>query len=177
MNKLAFVGRFLGVFALLIVLGWASGAPHRYATALRVTTTALSPVTNGWWLETRTNAAGKEEMRFRRGETELKVLLSLDALALGLLPLLSLIAATPGLGARRLATACALGVAGLFGLDVLVLLLYPYLVSQPNAFTDIVGTFLGLLTFVGGPVILWFLLTFDRLRAVWHLDSEATGTL
>ena len=31
------------------------------------------------------------------------------------------------------------------------------------------GTFLGLLTFVGGPVILWFVLTFRQLQAVWRL--------
>ncbi len=57
----------------------------------------------------------------------------------------------------------------LFALDLVVLLLYPWLVGSPNAVTDITGTFLGLLTFVGAPVILWFMLTFRELGAVWRL--------
>ena len=62
-----------------------------------------------------------------------------------------------------------MGVVGLFALDLLILLLYPFLVGSPNAFTEIIGTFLGLLTFVGGPVILWFALTFRQLQSVWRL--------
>ena len=52
------------------------------------------------------------------------------------------------------------------------MLLYPWLVGNPDAVTDIVGTFLGLLTFVGGPVILWFALTYRELRGVWRLESR-----
>ena len=59
----------------------------------------------------------------------------------------------------------------LFALDLMILLVYPFLVGSPNALTDIAGTFLGLLTFVGGPVILWFALTFRELRDVWRLNS------
>jgi hypothetical protein len=177
MSKPAFVGRFLIVFAALIVLGWATDGPRRYAGALRTTAGAITPAVSGWWIEQRT-AGGKEETFFRHGEHELKLLLSLEALALGLLPLLSLFGATPGLGLRRLAPRAALAVAGLFLLDLVVLILYPYLVSQTD-FADALGTFLGILTFVGGPVILWFVLTFDVLRGVWKLDlprSEAKGT-
>jgi len=90
-------------------------------------------------------------------------------MALSLLPLLALLGATPGLDARAIALRAALGIAGLFVLDLLVLLLYPWLVGNPNAVTDIVGTFLGLLTFVGAPVILWFVLTYRILREVWRL--------
>jgi hypothetical protein len=45
----------------------------------------------------------------------------------------------------------ALAAAGLFALDLLVLVLYPFLVDPgvPNAFADITGTLLGLLTSVG----------------------------
>ena len=86
-----------------------------------------------------------------------------------MLPLLSLLGATPGLGAGAIALRALAGIAGLFALDLLILLLYPFLVGSPNAFTDIIGTFLGLLTFVGGPVILWFVLTFKQLRPVWRL--------
>jgi hypothetical protein len=168
MSKAAFVGRFLAVFALLILLGWAADGPRRYASALRTTAAAVSPAVNGWWIETRP-AERRITTFFRRGEQELPLLLSLEALALGLLPLLSLFGATPGLGWRRLAPRAALGVAGLFLLDLLVLLLYPFLVSQ-TAVADALGTFLGILTFVGGPVILWFALTFDRMRGLWGFE-------
>lgn len=173
MSKLAFVGRFLIVFALVIVVGRASHAPAGYAAMLRGAANVVGPVTNGWWLETRAAKTGKTELWFRRGEHDVRLILSLEALALGLLPLLSLIGATPGLGWRRLVVALVVGFAGLFALDLLVLLLYPLLVLHPNALTDITGTFLGLLTFVGGPVILWFALTFDRLKAVWRLGPAA----
>jgi hypothetical protein len=168
-SRLAFVARFLAVFALLIVAGWWSHAPAGYAGALRIAAAVTSPLVNGWSLEERQRVADRQEIWFRRGNDQLRLGLSLDALALGLLPLLSLLGATPGLAAASLAARAAIGVAGLFVLDLLVLLLYPYLVGSPNAFTDIVGTFLGLLTFVGGPVILWFVLTFRALRQVWRL--------
>ncbi|MEO8605087.1 MAG: hypothetical protein ABI629_21145, partial [bacterium] len=71
--------------------------------------------------------------------------------------------------AAGLAARAAIGVAALFALDLLVLLLYPWLVGNPNAVTDITGTFLGLLTFVGAPVILWFALTYRSMRDVWQL--------
>lgn len=170
MSKPAFVGRFLAVFALLIVLGWATDAPHRYARLLERTAALVTPVTSGWWIEARGRYSTREVF-FRRGEQELKLLLSLDALALGLLPLLSLFGATPGMGWKRLLPRALAGIAGLFALDLLILILYPYLVSQTAA-ADILGTFLGILTFVGGPVILWFLLTFDHLGTVWKLDVE-----
>ena len=168
-NRLLFVVRFLAVFALLIVAGWWSAAPARYAGALRVAATVTSPLANGWSLEERERTGDRQQIWFRRGNDELRLGLSLDALALGLLPLLSLLGATPGLTPLRLAARAAIGVAGLFLLDLLVLLLYPYLVGSRNPFTDIVGTFLGLLTFVGGPVILWFVLTFRELKQVWRL--------
>jgi len=168
-SKLAFVARFLAVFALLIVAGWLTSAPTRYAAALRVAASVTSPLANGWSLEERTPSGGRQQIWFRRGTEEMRLGLSLDALALGLLPLLALLAATPGLGLARLAGRAAIGIGGLFTLDLLVLLLYPALVGSPNAFTDIAGTFLGLLTFVGGPVILWFALTFRELRSVWRL--------
>lgn len=169
-GTLRFVVRFLIVFALIIAVGWLSGAPARYATALRVGASITSPLANGWSLEERPRSTGRQEIWFRRGSDQLRLGLSLDALALGLLPLLALLAATPNLGATRFLARAAIGVAGMFALDLLVLLLYPLLVGSPNAVTDIVGTFLGLLTFVGGPVILWFVLTFPQLRSVWRLQ-------
>ncbi len=172
MSKLAFIGRFLALFALLILLGWFARAPARYAGALHATANLIAPATTGWWLETRNAQGGTGQLWLRRGEQEMRMLLSLEALALSLLPFLALLGATPGLGWRQLLIRAAIGCASLFALDLLVLLLYPSLVSNPNALTDISGTFLGLLTFVGGPVILWFALTFDRLHDVWGLGDK-----
>ena len=168
-----FVARFLLIFAVLATLGWLTRAPHAYAILLRVAGSVTCPLVNGWTLEDRTQPGGRQEIFFRRGNDELRLALGLDQLALGLLPLLALLGATPGLGAHRLASRAAIGVAALFALDLLIVLAYPWLVGSPNALTDIVGTFLGLLTFVGGPVILWFVLTYEQLRGVWQLDRLA----
>lgn len=169
--RLLFVARFLAVFALLLVAGWALDASVRYATALEHATSLTSPWINGWQLESRGGSGAAQQLWYRSGHQQIELQLNLEALSLGTLPLLSLLGATPGLGVAPLAARAGLGVLGLFSLDLLVLLLYPTLVGQPSAFTDILGTFLGLLTFVGGPVILWFLLTFEQLGSVWRLDD------
>jgi di/tricarboxylate transporter len=166
--KARFVLRFLLAFAILIPLGAATQAPHAYATALRATAAVLSPALSGWSLE-RTGPPDRSQLRFRRGAESLPVRLSLDSLALGLLPLLSLIWATPRMRVRQRSTTALLGVGGLFLLHLLVLVAYPWMVRDPDAVKDISGTFLGLLTFVGGPAILWFALTYESLRDVWRL--------
>src|SRR6185369_3067156 len=66
-SKLTFVVRFLAVFALLIVAGWFTNAPKRYAAALRVAASITSPLANGWSLEQRAAATGRQEIWFRRG--------------------------------------------------------------------------------------------------------------
>jgi hypothetical protein len=167
--RAAFVGRFLALFAGLALLGFASDAPRHYAGALRIAASCTSPLLNGWSLEQRAAPPGRQEIWFRRGNDQLRLALGLQPMALSLLPLLALLGATPGLGWRALAIDAGLGVAALFALDLLVVLLYPWLVASPNAATDIAGTFLGLLTFVGAPVILWFALTYRALHAVWRL--------
>lgn len=166
----AFAARFLSLFAVLVGLGWATAAPRGYALALRAAATVASPLVNGWSMEARDAPAGRQEIWFRRGNERMRLALGLEHLALGLLPLLALLGATPGLGSRALSIRAAAGAAALFGLDLLVVLAYPWLVGSPSAFTDILGTFLGLLTFVGGPVILWFVLTYRHLRGVWRLE-------
>lgn len=167
-----FVARFLLVFAGLVALGWLTGAPRAYTTALRVAGAATCPLVNGWTLEDRTASGARQAIYFRKGTDQLRLALGLDQLALGLLPLFALLGATPGLGARRLAASAAIGGAALFALDLVILLVYPWLVGNPNPVTDILGTFLGLLTFVGGPLILWFVLTYGHLRDVWKLDRR-----
>lgn len=164
-SKWLFVGRFLIAFALLTFLGAAADAPRHYATLLTRTAAVLTPVTSGWSIEER--PAERKKVWFRRGNEQMPLALNLEAMALSLLPLLSLISATP-LSRRRRAVVTALAVLGLFALDLLVLLLYPALVID-NAISNISGTFLGMLTFVGAPVILWFALTYRQMREVWHL--------
>jgi hypothetical protein len=166
-SPLRFVGRFLVAFALFISLGTAVDLPSRYGSTLERAAAVVLPLTGGWWMESRESPRGRE-LWLRRGSQEMRLQFDLGKLSLGLYPLLSLITATPGLGWRRWARAVALGAAGFFLLDLSIVALYPVLV-RPGALTDIVGTFLGLLAFVGGPVILWFALTFDRLRDVWRL--------
>jgi hypothetical protein len=170
-GKGVFVVRFLAAFALFITLGSLVQAQRPYARALAAAGRVASPLLTGWWLEERPGSKGPE-LWFYKGGEQLRLLLSLESLALGLLPLLALLSATPGLGLQRYAVAALVGGAAFFLLDLIVVLLYPLLVATPNALTDIVGTFLGLLTFVGGPIILWFVLTYDRLREVWRLDRR-----
>ncbi len=166
--KTRFLLRFLLVFAILIPLAAATRLPRFYSSALAATATALSPALSGWTLR-RDDAKDPPQLRFRRGAESLPFELSLDAMALGLLPLLSLIAATPGIRWRPRVAAALIGIAGLFLLHLAVVTAYPWMVRNPNAIKDISGTFLGLLTFVGGPVILWFALTYKSLRQVWRL--------
>ncbi|MDX2171319.1 MAG: hypothetical protein SF182_29900 [Deltaproteobacteria bacterium] len=166
-----FVLRFLLLFAGLATLGFWLGVPQRYGEVLRVAGSLTCPLLNGWTLERRAAAAdGLQQVWFRRGNDQLRLAIGLEQMALSLLPLLALLGATPGLGPAGVAARAAIGVAALFLLDLLVIWLFPWLVGSPGPTTDILGTFLGLLTFVGGPVILWFALTYDRLRDVWRLS-------
>ncbi len=168
--KLAFVGRFLLAFAILIVLSEATGLLHFFGAAVEVTAHATSPALNGWTFEPAQQVGSRRALHFRRGSESLAFQLNLELLALGLLPLLSLISATPHMSWRQRSIAAVLGSAGLFALDLIIVLAYPWMVRNPTALKDITGTFLGLLTFVGGPVILWFALTYRHLQAVWNLD-------
>jgi hypothetical protein len=170
--KTRFLLRFLLVFAILVPAGARTGFPRLYARSLEIAAAAVGPALNGWSFESHPQSP-PSGLRFRRGSESLPLQLSLEALALGLVPLLSLIGATPGMSARRRGRAILLGVAGLFALDLLVLLAYPWMVRNPNAIKDITGTYLGLLTFVGGPVILWFVLTYESLEPIWHLPPQS----
>lgn len=164
-----FVLRFLVLFGALAALGFWLRVPQGYGEALRVAGSFTSPLVNGWTLERRPAAEGLQQVWFRRGSDQLRLAIGLEQMALSLLPLLALLGATPGLGPAALAQRAAVGIGALFMLDLLVVWLFPWLVGNPGPTTDILGTFLGLLTFVGGPVILWFALTYDRLRDVWRL--------
>ena len=53
-----------------------------------------------------------------------------------------------------------------FMISALIVALFPLLVFYTNAFTDIIGTFLGLIAFVGAPAIIWFGLSFRELQGL-----------
>jgi hypothetical protein len=68
------------------------------------------------------------------------------------------------LGLRRRATLMLIGAVLCLLIDTVILALFPLLVFYKNPFTDVAGTFLGLIAFVGAPVIIWFTLTFRELQ-------------
>lgn len=173
MSVSRFVAVFLTAFAVLVATGGALGFPRGYALALRCAAGIAGPVVGGWWIEERPGPQGTE-VWLRRSTHEVRFALSLDKFALGFYPLLSLLLATPGLSRRRLAARVVGTATALFLLDLAVVLTYPWLVV-PGALADIAGFFLGLLTFVGGPVILWFAATFGELQHVWKLSGPVAG--
>jgi hypothetical protein len=91
---------------------------------------------------------------------------------MGLVPLLSLIVATPGLGARQTAVRGLIGAVLYFLIDLIVVLAYPLIMDQPNVFKDTMGVFTGLIAFVVAPLGLWFILTYSALRPLWQLTLK-----
>ncbi len=171
--KWRFAGVFLLAFALLLVLWWAINFPSRYRTAVLATAQVMSPAVNGWLLDyDRPDRVG--DVVFRAGQRELAMLLQLPALSMGLVPLLSLIMATPRQGPKRLVINVGLGTILYFLLDVGVILAYPLIMDQPNAFKDTLGVFSGLMAFVVAPLGLWFVLTYPALQSIWQLTPRSS---
>lgn len=168
-RKLRFAAIFLVTFGVLIAVWWATNFPHRYRDTVLASVQLVSPVVNGWWLDyDRPNMI--DRILFRRGDAELPMLLQLPALSMGLMPLISLLMATPGLKIKRRAVTIVVGCVLYFLLDVAVVLAYPVIMSRPNAFKDTMGVFTGLLAFALAPMGLWFVLTYPVLRSVWRLS-------
>jgi hypothetical protein len=95
-----------------------------------------------------------------------------------------LLGATPGLHIRRRALLMLVGAGLCLLIDTLILVLFPLLVfyqtgDSPatigSASIDVLGTFLGLVGFVGAPVIIWFALTFRELQPL--LPSFRAGSV
>jgi hypothetical protein len=169
--KWRFAIKFLIAFAVLLVLwSWINFA-HLYRNAVLIVVQEVSPMVNGWWLEfDKPNPVGNVVFRF--GNRELAMLVQLPALSMGLVPLLSLIVATPGLRVRQLALRGLIGAVFYFLIDVGVVLAYPLIMDQPNVFKDTMGVFTGLLAFVVAPLGLWFVLTYSALRPLWQLTLK-----
>ena len=166
--KWRFAARFLFTFALLVVVWWRVDAPALYRRAALATAHVVSPAVNGWWLE-YDRPGMVDDVVYRRGDRELPMLLQLPALAMGLMPFLSLLAATPGLGWRRAVVTAAGGSVLFFLVHVGVVLAYPPIMDRPNLFKDTLGVFSGLVAFVVAPLGLWFALTYPVLRSTWQL--------
>jgi hypothetical protein len=163
MKKARFLGACLLAFAILLAAWKGTRGAQWYTDGLLVFAGVVGPMMHGWVLET--NAPGNYGSPvWVHGSNRVQLSLQFDSLAVGLVPLLALLAATPGLALRRRATLMCAGVALNFLADVLIVALFPLLVFYKNPITDVVGTFLGLIAFVGAPVIIWFALTFRELQ-------------
>ena len=169
--KWRFAIKFLIAFAVLLVLwSWINFA-HLYRNAVLIAVQQVSPMVNGWWLEfDKPNVIG--DVVFRFGNRQLAMLVQLPALSMGLVPLLSLITATPGMRARQLALRGLIAAVLYFLIDVAVVLVYPLIMDQPNVFKDTMGVFTGLMAFVVAPLGLWFVLTYSALRPLWQLTCK-----
>jgi hypothetical protein len=169
--KWRFALKFLLAFTVLLTLwSWTQFA-HFYRNAVLVAVQQVSPMVNGWWLQfDQPNPVG--DVVFRFGNRELAMLLDLPVLSMGLVPLLSLIVATPGLSVRQTALRGLIGALLYFLVDVMVVLAYPFIMDQPNVFKDTMGVFTGLVAFVVAPLGLWFILTYSALRPLWQLTLK-----
>ena len=170
--KWRFALRFLVMFTILLMLWSWTNFAHLYRNAVLITVQQVSPIVNGWWLQfDKPNSVG--DVVFRFGSRQLAMLVQLPALSMGLVPLLSLIVATPGLRPRQTALRGLIGALLYFLIDVVVVLVYPLIMDQPNVFKDTMGVFAGLLAFVVAPLGLWFVLTYSALRPLWQLTLKA----
>jgi hypothetical protein len=169
--KWRFAAKFLVAFAVLTVLWAGSDFGSHYRTAVLAVVQVLSPAINGWVLE-HDQPEAIAAIVFRSGRRTLPMQLQLPALAMGLLPFVSLVVATPGQSVRRTATSVALGSVLYFVSNVLLVLVYPLIMDRPNAIKDTLGVFSGLIVVVMQPLGLWFVLTYPTLRARWQLNRE-----
>lgn len=169
--KWRFAGKFLLMFAVLIAVWWRLDVATRYRGAALATAQLVSPVVNGWWLD-YDRPGRSDDAAFRRGDRELPMLLQLPALSMGLMPFLSLVVATPGLGWKRAAVTAIVGAVLYFLVDVLIVLAYPPIMDHPNVVKDTLGVFSGLVAFVVAPLGLWFVLTYPALRSLWQLGPQ-----
>lgn len=162
MKKGRFLLGFLLAFGVLLALWNKTAAGDWYTRGLLRGASWAGPVTHGWLLEIP--AQPNRRPVWVKGGAKVDLKIQFEALAVGLVPLLALLLATPGVPLSRRLRRMAIGTLVCFTVDLTILVLFPLLVYNQNDFTDILGTFLGLVGFVGAPVIIWFALSFDELR-------------
>ncbi len=172
--KWRFAGKFLLIFAVLLVGWWLIDFATLYRSAVLTAAQVVSPIVNGWWLDwDRPGTVG--DITFRLGDRRLAMLLQLPALSMGMVPLLSLILATPGQSPAQAVRRALLGAVLYFLVDVAVVAAYPLIMDRPNVIKDTFGVFTGLIAFVVAPLGLWFVLTYSALRSLWQLGTERQG--
>ncbi|MFQ5666559.1 MAG: hypothetical protein ACE5I7_09025 [Candidatus Binatia bacterium] len=162
MNKLRFLSTFLLVFALLLVVWNRTGSSRWYTRGFLAVAAVMGPSMHGWVMER--HPGGHRAPVWVRGDKRVRTAIQFDALSIAVLPALALLAATPGLGVRRRARLMLLAAALCFLIDSIIVALFPLLVFYKNPFTDVIGTFLGVVAFVGAPVLVWGVLTFRDLQ-------------
>ncbi len=156
---------FLGSFAVMVGVWHAVDVAGAYRNAVLACAAVVSPYLNGWFLE-----YGPNKEVFRHAGIEMPLQIQLTALSMALMPLVALIVATPGLRPRRMLIATSLGVLGFFLIHVVIVLLYPVIMNDPNTLKDTLGVFSGLVAFVVGPLGLWFAVTYPELSSLWQLQ-------
>ncbi len=160
MSKTRFLMRFLLFFAVLLVVWSRTPLTSFYSDAVVGIATQMGPPLHGWVLD---RPPPPQRPIWRQGDHRVDAALQFDALAVGVVPLLALILATPGIAWQGRLVRCLLGTGSNLFISAAIVTAFPLLVFYKNAFTDILGTFLGLIAFVGAPAILWFVLCRNEL--------------
>lgn len=163
MKKLLFLVRFLVSFALLLWAWSASGIAPAYTRAMLALAGVLGPITHGWMLQP-VLPDGPQHPVWVHGTARVDLTIQFDQLAIGLVPMIALFLATPGVPPLRRIRQIALGVLLSYLCNAAILAAFPLLVFYKNDFTDVFGTFVGMVGFVGLPAILWFALAFEDVR-------------
>lgn len=170
--KWRFALKFLLTFAVLVPLWWSTNFGDLYERLVVAVASVLSPLINGWLLAYGPDGGPV----FSRGGEHLDLLVQLPALSMGLMPLTSLIVATPNQSVQRMALAILIGAALYVLVDVGIVLAYPFILDHPNSFKDTLGVFSGLVGFVVAPLGIWFVVTYRSLQPVWQLvDQEMSA--
>lgn len=159
MNKIRFLALFFALFAGLLVLWMRLDIAAWYTRLLLAVGGTIGPAMHGWILE-QTGARAA----WVHGTARVDLSIQFDALAVGQVPLAALLGATPGFSLPQRVARLLVGFALCVAFHAFVVVLFPLLVYHKNPFTDVAGTLLGLIAFVGAPAILWFILAFDEIR-------------
>ena len=93
MKKTRFFATFLVAFALLLVVWNVVNGARWYTDGVLLVAGTLGPLLHGWVLEVP--PAGQGRPVWMHGENHVQAAIQFDALAIGVVPLLALLAATP----------------------------------------------------------------------------------
>ena len=125
MNKVRFLATFLVVFAVFLVLWSKLEASRWYTNAVLACASVVGPTLHGWVLER--NASGGGAPEWVHGTNRVRTAIQFDALAVGVVPALALLAATPGLTLRRRGVLMCVGGVLCLLIDALIVALFPLL--------------------------------------------------